>query len=54
MPARQFGHVLSDVRKPPTTNWPGAIDVTSSPTCSTTPQYSCPMGVGWGTGSMLR
>src|SRR5256885_782492 len=30
------------------TNWPGLIFVTARPTSSTMPQYSCPMGVGWG------
>src|SRR3954463_11414796 len=28
------------------TNWPGRTEVTSAPTASTIPQYSCPIGVG--------
>ena len=36
------------------TNWPGFTAVTALPTSSTMPQYSCPMGVGWGTGLMPR
>src|SRR5437764_10787060 len=28
------------------TNFPGFTDLTALPTSSTTPQYSCPMGVG--------
>ncbi len=30
----------------PTTNCPGLTDRTALPTSSTTPQYSCPIGVG--------
>src|SRR5438105_12275609 len=36
------------------TNWPGLIEATALPTSSTMPQYSWPMGVGWGTGLMPR
>src|SRR6266550_2503694 len=36
------------------TNWPGLMEVTALPTSSTMPQYSCPIGVGWGTGLIPR
>src|SRR5205809_6511936 len=36
------------------TNRPGLMEVTALPTSSTMPQYSCPIGVGWGTGLMPR
>src|SRR5205814_5985056 len=45
-PMWQCGQVLSEAKKEPITNWPGLIDVTALPTCSTVPQYSCPIGVG--------
>src|SRR5271165_1687007 len=45
-PARQFGHVLSERQKDPTTNWPFFTLLTALPTSSTTPQYSWPIGVG--------
>ena len=45
MPLRQTGHVLSLCRKPPTTKSPTFTVVTASPTCSTIPTYSCPIGV---------
>ena len=47
---RQCGHVLSDAKNDPITNWPGLIDVTPRPTSSTMPQYSWPIGVGAATG----
>src|SRR3954466_9793379 len=49
-PARQFGQVLSEAKKDPTTNCPTLIFVTALPTSSTTPQYSWPNGVGADTG----
>ena len=36
----------SDAKKEPMTNCPFFTRVTSLPTSSTTPQYSCPIGVG--------
>ena len=45
-PYWQWGQVLSDVAKEPTTNCPGLMDLTALPTSSTMPQYSCPIGVG--------
>src|SRR5437016_3373133 len=36
------------------TNCPRLMEVTSLPTSSTMPQYSCPIGVGWTTGLMPR
>jgi hypothetical protein len=53
-PARQCGHVLSQAKNEPMTNWPGRIVVTSRPTSSTRPQYSCPVGLGSATGLMPR
>src|SRR5882762_11662654 len=53
-PAWQCGHVLSDAKNDPMTNWPGLIDVTARPTSSTMPQYSCPIGVGSVVGLMPR
>jgi len=52
--ARQLGQVLSDAKNEPMTNWPGLMDLTVLPTSSTMPQYSCSIGVGWGTGLMPR
>src|SRR6266403_1470519 len=53
-PIWQLGQLLSDAKNEPITNWPGLIEVTALPTSSTMPQYSCPIGVGWGTGLMPR
>src|SRR5690348_13911504 len=49
-----MGHVLSDAKKDPTTNWPRLTCFTSRPTSSTTPQYSWPIGVGPFGASMPR
>jgi len=38
--------MLSEAKNEPMTNWPGLIELTPLPTFSTTPQYSCPLGVG--------
>jgi hypothetical protein len=43
---------LSEAQNDPTTNWPGLIVLTSLPTSSTTPTYSCPIGRGSSIGSM--
>ncbi|CAM5564356.1 hypothetical protein SCANM63S_09385 [Streptomyces canarius] len=43
-PLRQLAQVLSEVANEPTANWPGSTEVTSLPTASTKPTYSCPMG----------
>ena len=42
-PLRQLGHVPSEAKKLPMTNWPGRIVATSLPTSSTIPTYSWPM-----------
>src|SRR4029450_590910 len=48
-PALHRTRALPLVRNPPTTKSPGFTVVTSSPPASTTPTYSCPIGVGFGT-----
>src|SRR5919204_4527815 len=53
-PARQIAQVLSEVKKEPTTKSPTLIVSTAPPTCSTTPTYSWPIGVGRVIGSMPR
>src|SRR5260370_1300403 len=53
-PHVQLGEVLSDAKNEPMTKWPGFTDLTALPTSSTIPQYSCPIGVGSGTGLMPR
>jgi hypothetical protein len=53
-PLRQFAQVLSEVAKDPTTNWPGLTEVTSAPTSSTKPTYSCPIGCASPIGSRPR
>src|SRR5674536_302329 len=53
-PLRHAAQVLSHGLKPPTTKSPGLTVVTASPTASTTPQYSWPMGVGFGKGDIPR
>jgi hypothetical protein len=45
---------LSEAKNEPTTNWPGLTFLTALPTSSTMPQYSCPIGVGWVSGSLPR
>lgn len=55
-PLRQCAHVLSEVANEPTTNCPGRTAVTSDPTSSTKPTYSCscPIGCGPSIGSAPR
>lgn len=53
-PLRQFAQVLSEVANEPTTNWPGFTAVTSGPTSSTKPTYSCPIGCAASVGSAPR
>jgi hypothetical protein len=43
---RQISQVLSEAIKEPMTKSPGLILPTSRPVSSTTPTYSCPIGVG--------
>src|SRR6478609_7862407 len=45
-PNLQWGQVLSDRQKEPTTNWPGLTVFTALPTSTTAPQYSWPMASG--------
>jgi hypothetical protein len=45
-PARQSSQVLSEAKNEPTANFPGRIVQTSSPTSSTIPAYSWPIGAG--------
>src|SRR4051812_935312 len=45
-PALQIGQVLSDAKNDPTTNCPFFTERTALPASSTTPTYSCPIGVG--------
>ena len=49
-PLRQSGQVPSEAKKDAIMNWPGLTVVTSLPTASTMPQYSCPKGVGRASG----
>jgi hypothetical protein len=53
-PFRQFAQVLSEVANEPMTNCPGRTEVTSLPTSSTKPTYSCPIGRGSPIGSAPR
>jgi hypothetical protein len=53
-PFSQFAQVSSDVANEPTTSCPGRMEVTSDPTASTKPTYSCPMGCGSPIGSAPR
>ena len=46
--------VLSEAQNDPITNWPGLIVVTSLPSSSTIPTYSCPIAIGQSAGSSPR
>ena len=53
-PSSQISQVLSETQKEPTTKSPGLTLVTSSPTSTTVPMYSWPMGRAAASGLMPR